>query len=278
MRPAPLLIALLVLATGLIDLSLWQSMAAADLATPWWLREALPKLFIAIAISQTGLVAVWGSFGRWWLPWRLLAIVLTVAAWILATNRVFLPFVRDPIGLKASAWALGWQARLLNQPVAVFLVLVIARRMGVSISHEADRAVNAGVANGRFQFSLGQLLAWATALPIGLGVVLDARLHQLPFAFRPGLLANGGPHVVLVLAALWLVLGRRWPWLRMIFVAMIGGLLAVDPNRSMVSFLLETLWLVASLAVVRVAGYRLAWHRPLEFLPVATHPPACQSY
>ena len=78
-------------------------------------------------------------------------------------------------------------------------------------------------------------------------------------------------YAFVALAAIWVALGRRWfaPRAILLVLAVGAGAIAVEaafcaltgaPSFDVLSdFLFHALWLVGSLWLVRVAGYRLVW-------------------
>ena len=204
----------------------------------------------------------WLALGRTSAPLRLIAAIGVVAIWACTLDEL--------LGFPAPD---QWNVVLMAQAVAVSCPLLVARWRGVIAIDAMDvssaKAPTAGA--GRFQFSIAHLLGWMTALAVALSAAQYLARHgSLPL----GLLLEPVAAVFLLgralvaLCALGVVLGtsRRAAWAAALGAAAAAGgagLLAAYPRfpgglpRLATSALLEGLFLVGSLAVIRTAGYRV---------------------
>jgi hypothetical protein len=261
MRPVRLLVILLVMATLLVDLVVVSWVVATQPMVPAdWPPPAVVALF-ALSLAQVGLVAVWTGFGGRSLPWRILGLVLTIGLWS-----------------RLVAWTLGspgyvhWTRLLTTQSVAILVPLWAARLRGVRLARADSARLSLATASGPgpLQFSLRYLLSWITVLAVILGLVQYAvgfeELAVVPLSelWTIGLfpLSHGG----LVLAAFWVVAGKKRLWGRaLVAIAATAATIAANHLWAGIEELwpytglcvLQMLWVVASLSVFRVAGYRL---------------------
>ena len=266
MRQARLLILLLVAATVLVDLVALSVLAYNEGFPVVWPHPALLVLY-SLSLSQVSLAALWSGFGARSLPWRVMGLVLTivfwgalVAAWVTPDERAELQTI--------------WIVLLLAQTVGILVPLSIARLKGLKLLSPSTAGSTGQTVCGRplLQFSLGYLLSWITAVAVVLGLLqytVDYRflLSILQHLWWEISVVSVG-HAGLGLAALWAMLGTRRPALRTSVVALTTAAVIVawkesedadvnDLVRYAALCLLDLLWLVASLWVVRVAGYRV---------------------
>jgi hypothetical protein len=265
MRPVRLLVILLITATLLVDLVVVSVVAPQQIGPADWPHPALVVPF-SLCVAQVSLLAIWTGFAGKSLPWRLLGHLLVVGLW----SRLVAWTIDRPDHV---AVATDWTCLLVAQSAVILLPLWAARLRGVRLV----RASNARLSNpaapgrGRFQFSLGYLLSWTTAL----AVVLGLAQYTLQFEELMRILVSAWwvlpvlavSHGGLALAGLWAVLGTARPWVRCL-VAVLTIAATVVANHlwtGMASYLwpyaalcvLQLLWVVASLSVFRVAGYRM---------------------
>lgn len=252
MKTARLLIVLLLLAWVSIDLAVW-SAAARRGAWP----EPAMVLLLSLAFGQSGLVALWGGLGRTPLSWRLAGILVVVAAWSYS------------LALAGAGGAAEHLALLLVQTLVVLAIVPIlradGRRFGEAVQEEMPRSRPPG---GPIQFSLGDLLSWMTSTAIILGLL---RATLCPEVFQHGaefwcpIAWIAASHGAMPVAALEMIFGSRPWWARaaLLAVSTLLCLLALQQTTEgpglanvLVCFL-QMLWLLAGLAVVRVAGFRL---------------------
>jgi uncharacterized membrane protein YhhN len=166
-----------------------------------------------------------------------------------------------------------WLLMFAIQTVAVSVPLLVARPMGLRVEHASTvhGAEDSTARPKRLQFSILYLLGWMTALAATLGTLkYVAPFESLPLRWLANwsLLAVLLSHAVVGLAALWTVLGtRRFPLRIMSLVLANLTAFAVvyvrigypldKPWSVPMLYVLDTLWLIGSLLVFRVAGYRL---------------------
>ena len=269
MRFSLLVIWLLIVAMVLVDASLLTLIAGEGGLTPQWPHPLWCAIF-ALSFSQIGLAVIWASLGRQTAPWRLGGAVLVVVAWSVALATA--QHGSRPIDLFSTYWAV-----LLSAQAGVILVpLLFLRATGVRLVREAvgdvpeegpkegSEEMEPGLRPG--QFSLGYLLAWMTAVAVVLGLVqsivfLDLLPSQSTAWIEIGIMAITAS--LLTFVSLWAVLGSGPLVLRAITLCTIVGVVAglFGPLSGMLAtsvlWLLQTILLTASLAAVRVAGYRL---------------------
>jgi len=285
MKNARLLAILLVAATVLVDLVALSAAADSHGFPPEWPHPARVVL-VALAMSQVSLAAIWMGWGRAWLSWRTLILVLTVVVWsrlmawsvqpdsadtlwnaLVAVWFSSRGILSEPDGIIRPATMYG---QVLSAQCLGFLVpSCLVRIAGAKLIRESDvQQPDETIRNRRrSQFSLGYLLSWMTVLAVSLGALQHAFDYRFLWDF-------GGwswwswwvfplAYAALALAALWTALGTRRPWLRCVALALttVGGIAAVDRlavTRAYTAFcVLQVAWLLASLWVVRVAGYRI---------------------
>ncbi|MFH1922644.1 MAG: hypothetical protein ABIP48_22500, partial [Planctomycetota bacterium] len=263
MLSARLLIPLLVAATVLVDLVVL-SVLLYDEGFPRDWPHPVVAVFCSLAMAQVSLVALWTGFGGKSLPWRVMGLVVAIVLWSVLTAPTLNP---TEIEESQSIWTIF----LLAQAAGVLIPLSIARMMGVKLvrASAVDVTGQAASGQGRLQFSLGYLMSWITVVAVAMGLLH----YTVGYPFLPWLgelwwmlLVVDIAHSALALAALWGALGTRRPTLRAIVLALTTGavifvgykLAHVDDLLPYAALcLLQLLWLVASLCVVRVAGYRV---------------------
>lgn len=254
------------------------NLAAVYLLTP--LRTGPPNLpgwvlsgAEALAFAQVSLLAVWLALGVGSVrgPGRLLLTWFLIAFWSRTLRSIVVP--KD--------WHLmstGLTMTLLVQACLVTLVLLAARYAGFAL---ADGPAHVGPDDAgprSFRFSLADLLLGTTAFALCAGtsasVIHYHYLAQSPQAFLvPGGVRALG-HALIGLAAVWAVLGSRWPAVRLV-VPWLAILAAVPleafrgrstwmPGRPWPGWrpllwaaLAEGLIVAASLIAVRLSGLRL---------------------
>jgi len=272
MKSARVLILLLMAATVLVNLSV-----LARFGLGMRPRDNWPSLLVltiyALATSQASLAAIWLALGRSWLSLRLLAAVLVAVAW-----SVLMDF---PMETAIPMLRAAWFTLLATQMALAGIPLALARACGLSVAQERTRfaPVDAHAALRPAQFSLLYLLSWITSVAVMLGTVqwvclgLSFRAwHDLEDFDLVLVIAAG--NALLALAVLWGALGARWLIVRVLLppvlaVAVVFAIAAialheVDLPPFVVFYFLEMLLLASSLAVVRIAGYRLVWREKRE--------------
>ena len=216
----------------------------------------------SITQSHGSLLAVWVAFGGKGSPWRLVAAVVGAIAWIwIEYNSEFRSDMPVEIIITSA------------QMVMSSALLLIARLLGLELADVLRIETAPNVPSGRpwVQFSLRSLLSWTAALAVMLGM-----LHYLPselvFHLRDPfeLSAIFSGRLLVVLGALWIALGTRWPTVRIMVMALtVAAALAtwylVAGQAELWEFLLfyhaQAAYLVGSLWLIRLAGYRLVWRR-----------------
>lgn len=265
MKGSRVLIWLLLLATVLVDCVALCMFGTGRLPQMEWPHPVLSVLF-ALPFSQVGLAAIWVGLGVPSAPWRLTGGFLVVVCWSIALAATLGNDV--PAGYTSTHWT----ALLLGQTLAILIPLSIARPSGVRLAGTPATDPRRGSAAERtpWQFSLGYLLAWITAVAIVLGMVQYTIRYELlpraPIAWvEIGILSVS--HGGIALSLLWIMLGTVRPTLQIampcsLTLLFVGGSfwLACDSGfRSALGMLFfgDALLLVGSLWVLRVAGYRV---------------------
>jgi hypothetical protein len=220
--------------------------------------EDLEALLVAEAVGQGSLLPIWAALGGKRTPWRFAGAVAAIAALTLLLQK-FLP------GPDAQVWGYFLLAQMIGTSVPLLLLRFFGLRVSRVPAEEVPRQAF------RLQFSLRSMLEWTAAV-----AVLCGMLQVMPEGFRRAFVSIrwyepacafavfGG------LAALWLwvALGARWLGARLILLGftlpMAGIVLASlgGPAGASTVFLLPValaVWLLGSLWVVRLAGYRLRW-------------------
>ena len=227
--------------------------------------ELLTFLLMSLATAQGSLLGIWVALGGPPTPWRLIGAVVTLVGlmWVL--------YAAFP-GSGVEVWAYF----MLAQSLATSLPLLALRFRGLAVAlPDPD---DSAPQMQKLQFSLRSLLEWTTALAVLLGTLqMTTEEFQKPFTSWQGLAEIGAllcADALLALAALWMALGARSPGARMLMLGLVlvGSAFAIastlDDSLLLtwipLFVLLSTLWLIASLWVFRVLGYRLIWRRTVR--------------
>ena len=203
--------------------------------------------------TQGALLAIWTALGRAKLIWRVLPMALGVILYVRFIGNVDGEFVICTIG----------------ELVVCTAVLFVARLTGLQMVKSSDLAV----ASHPFQFYIRDILVWTTALAVFLSVwkclppdAIEFRHRSIPGAVLTSLTLVAG-------VSIFSSLGRGWIVARIFSLPLGIGVTAAliawtIPGASSTWYIammlgVMALWLVASLLVVRFAGYRLAWRPEL---------------
>jgi hypothetical protein len=269
MRRVRLLVVLLVVATLVVDLAVVSAVVAMHPIVPALFSHPAVIALFALGMAQVGLIAIWTGFARRSLPWRILVLVLTIGLW----TRI-LAWTIGPLSDIEHAFMVNNLTRLLlGQSLVIVASLCVIRLRGVRLVRADDGYLSEPDApgGGRLQFSLGYLLSWITVL----AVILGLAQYALPFQGIWGLLTPISwddtvyvvTHAGLVLAALWAVLGTGRPWVRCLVAVLAIAATSVANHLATglagtlwfyaVLCILQLIWVMASLSVFRVAGYRM---------------------
>ncbi len=261
-----LLIGLVVAANVLVDISVIT-------LPPMGFAFMLVVFQCSLAPAQGSLLAAWGVLGGKLTPWRSVAAVLGVA--VLGNLCQFVPY-----------------SMYIQVCVAILLVCLITTSFLLLPVYAAGARIVAGKGDesrdveattlGVLQFSLRSLLEWTAALAVLLGTLPYLLQNQFwvdeddagPLASSwPLVVHYGVPAALFSLVALWGTLGTGWPRVRLavlclggIAVAVIPGCIS-NPGELLLVLLLcgpHPLIVVGSLLLIRRAGYRLVWQRPVR--------------
>jgi hypothetical protein len=246
--PSLVLVHLLLHALALwMPIRVWQWDPLSPAAS--WRGFALGTLCM-LGFSQGALLAIWIALGERGTLWRVaLAAVGTV---------VYLACFHDADE--------AWLAAILYDMEVMVVLLLCARLMGLELTRSGQRST----VRPRFQFFIREILAWTTAL----AVVLSAGKCLFLLRWYPILMRNTavyfvwlGTDAILVAAFMWAALGQRRTILRVILPpvavvvagALFAGFFHEQLLRTTIGLGFMAFWIVASLLVVRWAGYRLTW-------------------
>ncbi len=272
MKGSRVLIVLFLLATVSADLA-----ALSIVGSEVWFSSFRPTMafvvLLALLHSQIGLIAVWGSWSRDWIPLRLGGVFLFVAVWSVSA------WLLLPDSQAASPAGATQRGILLAVPLlTVFMPLLIVRLQGVALRKGDDAQQSGDDVSRRFQFTIGYLLVWMTAVAVVLGTC--QYLVRFRFPFVPMeitrhvdlAIALGMGHGVIALLSVWAVLGAKGRTVRtarqLLYLAatacVVYSLHRVSVRReplhpSAVLYAVEALLLIASLGVFRLCGYRLTY-------------------
>lgn len=225
--------------------------AAASPAAGTWVG----LLIISLSMAQGSLLGIWAGLGGKPSPWRLVGTVVALVALAWALEAAF-----------GNSSAAGWAFLVLIQAFFTAPPLLALQFMGLGLKR--SEAENSAVGWHKFQFSLRSLLEWTAAVAILLSAV-----QMMPEEFRTGyrwrewaawlvFFVDG----LLALAGLWIALGTRRLLLRIVLMGIgcVGATAAftlIDAADSLLLLFpaLYACWVVSSLYLCRLAGYRLVW-------------------
>jgi hypothetical protein len=198
--------------------------------------------------SQATLLAFWVAFGGGRFLWRVLPIVVGAV--------VYLRCITVPRP--------EWRELTIGQLGVLGVLVLVARVVGF----ELVRCKDLPTASSRFQFTIRDMLSWMTALAVILGA-----LHYMPEGLFPtysiaDAIVVFGSFVLVAVTSIILALCNGWLLARLLLLPLTIGSgaawLASHPSGRPVWYLslllgLMSVWIAASLLVVRYAGYRLIW-------------------
>jgi hypothetical protein len=245
-----------ILIAGLIAVHVVLHVVAFNAMTRCRLGGSLPDmptwaLFIVLGFSQGSLLALWIALGRGRAAWRILAATAVTVGYLWC--------FRDS--------DVRWLLFISGSMADMTALLSLARLSGLELIHGTDPPIP----HRRPQFSLRDMFVWTTTVVVVLGI-----LRTLPDAFwaaNPAgfVLFAGAISSPIAAAAMWAVLGQRWLAARVfVLLLAVGAILGAFIAGSLASGEPPLLFaaavpvavaalLVASLLIVRLAGYRLTW-------------------
>jgi hypothetical protein len=265
-----LLVWLLVVGSLLVDMAVvaWSRVSGASGPTT-------ELLLVPLVFSQIGLLSVWAVLGRPALPWRLLSLVCHSAFCGVFVSQTVSSTQRDVVT----------RVIVLCVFVAVVVLLAtgVARWFGLRARWCFEDVRQPP--RQRLQFTIRYLFAWLTATAIALGVLKSlVNWQEVPGFFQQrsfwsffGVL--GAVQVLLVLGSVVAVLHEGILFVRLLVLAA-GGFgafllvksLAWGPAGEFTVFV-ELVLLIVSLAVIRVAGYRVGRASCIPAVPTEMHSP-----
>jgi hypothetical protein len=208
--------------------------------------------------SQGTLFALWVALGGKRTLWRIILAVAVVVVYGSCLHHV------DH----------EWLTATIGQTVVLTPILLLARLTGL----ELTRSVDSQAAPRRFQFSIWDMFVWTTALALVLSVfefLSGGRLLTPAHSHVAGEMIVPNPILRLLLVlmlvnlpSIWAALGKSWTMARILLLPVMIGLTAavLTAHHGQQFYIYCTIalsgmsaWLLASLAVVRLAGYRLTW-------------------
>lgn len=260
---------MLVLATVLVDLVAVLKAAAGSGGF------GLPPLsffvVLCLPMSQVCLLAAWAALGRTPAPWRAVGLILPLALWSFIMGSLLERPIPDALSVP-NRMTSRWTFLLLLETAGAVALLGIARAAGLHVTAAADRAQTGREPTPRrLQFSLLYLFGWLTAAAMvlaGLGYTFSPSQLALEAEDWRHSVSVAAINVGMLLAVLYAALGTRH-WLLRWLVALVAMMLGAGVAWLWLGYELlgaivvgcTAAWIMGSLAVVRVAGYRLAWRR-----------------
>ena len=251
MQTRHVLITLLVAAHVFVALAVVEGVQLPD-------RFGSRMLLGVVSIGQIGLLSIWTALGRRAAPWRPAVLIALIVAWIWVASS-------ETDGIDPYLLVL-----FLLVAATTAAILATARGFGLRLFiPEVDPVKN----DGPWQFSLSRLFAWTTSLSICLGLLSLTFRH-----IRDGSSSHWLTIAVVAIGLMAIILISPWlAWMRLrfsyttftfpviftlvlvlLFAGGFSGLLFTDFAMYCG---LELLFLVGSLVVLRVAGYRLEFTR-----------------
>jgi hypothetical protein len=274
MKNPRLLVVLLLAATVLVD---GVALSVVSSGREYVRPPGSAELFLfSLGMGQVSLVAIWTALGGRSLPWRVLALALTIMAWA----RLLAWSLLD--AEEVLWWQTLYNLLLAAQSAGVVLPLFVARfaRLELTRASDADRTQRTAAGPSGLQFSLRYLLSWITVVAVVLGLFQYAFNYRALWALGAAdwreLAVHSLGDAALALAAFWVALGARRPVLRAIALPLTTAAVIAVYNTvlRMPTFwvfvglcVVQVVWLVGSLWVFRVAGYRIAWRQNAHRAP-----------
>ncbi len=212
---------------------------------------------LAVFSSQGCLLGLWAALGGKPTLWRATAVIIGAAAW------------GWYIGLLTNGPIATATAVLAGQTFQIMVILLLARFMGLRLS-KAERGN--GDHLGNLQFSVEQALSWMTALAVFMGATHYLK-DSFAMYFNRSEVCLSASWLAVGLATMWLVCGGRWIVFRCSTLLLLIGFGTAWIGRvnellplwgCAILLCCEAAVTAASLAIVRLAGYRLVWHWPFR--------------
>ncbi len=246
MKTRPVLITLLIAAHISIAMAV-----VAGTKLPGRYGDWLPMA--VVSTGQIGLLSIWTALGRRATPWRPAVLIAAIVGW-------------SWIETAKNGGGTHWLVVFLPVAATTVAILLAARIRGLRLYLPED---NRGGKCDRWQFTLQSLFAWTTSLAFCLGIVIFALRD-----FRIGQSTNWPAEIFMttVFIVSVIVTSTYFAWIRprfsytlcsTIYALLMAALLTYwcfGPQLSItigVYCALEMSFLIASLLVLRVAGYRL---------------------
>jgi hypothetical protein len=252
MKPAHLLMTLLVLANVL----LW-----AVGFTVYDELDPESQCLAGLLMAHAGLLGIWLGLGRMKAPLRLTIVSVSI--------------------LLFHAVVVLWRPEFKELPVllvvdiiCVSVLFLLMRMLGLKLIRldDSEPKTDDMAEQTGFQFSLGTMFAWTTAVAVLLSALATIGFQQIseliPSVHRTTLYFVV-PSFFPTLLWLWAVLGMRTMKPRIIAFVLVpplasiiyAMLLDVDAKTAANVLVPENAVLLLSLIVCRVAGYRIVWRR-----------------
>ncbi|MHC4177864.1 MAG: hypothetical protein ACYSWU_10175 [Planctomycetota bacterium] len=223
-------------------------------------------VYWALSFAQGSLLGIWVVLGGKGGPWRLASAVVVTAA-LFALVEVGGTWLEAMIG--GGLAIVMWLSLVLQQTIATSLPLLILRLLGLKLVEASWETPGLGAS--KLQFSLRALLGWTAAM-----AVLLSAIHYLPRRYFNDVLMYPWQqatwlelHALMALISIWAALSARSLPIRIgVFVLGVALVVAVDhlcwPRalRNPVFWIGESSFVLGSLWLIRLAGWRLVWrHR-----------------
>ncbi|MBN2022518.1 MAG: hypothetical protein JW809_06960 [Pirellulales bacterium] len=259
MRSARVLIGLLVLATVAVDLVVLAMFPEAGFLHGGLANPRVVLLGV-LAFGQTGVLAVLVALARPGSPWPWTGLFAGVV--FEALLFCFMRLGVEPATILAASTFFFFQA------IVVLAGLLFLRRWGYALRHASVPAPAPDDPKRPLQFSLARLFGWMTAMAVCLSLAQVVLARTLDYSRTNEWMSEGvafaSASALLTLATTWAVLGRQRATIRWSI-----AVLAVPVAVTMAPWSDEVEWarffglfvpmfvlMLASLAVIRLAGYR----------------------
>ena len=270
MRRRLALISVLLLVLLAVNWAVLFLLGDSSLSINWPRRVA--SVMTEMFRGQAVLLAIWASFARGPLPWRLSGMLAGIS------------LCEIPLCLLVSIERFSTEIAMfivheLAQVIHIVAILSVARCCGVGLELRSNEDFHETVnsAKPRYQFSLRYLLWWTTGLAVLLSMIQciglfpedSGNVYWLFIWFWRNHSLGMISIALIALAAVWAALGSRWLVLRVILLGAVSQATLPDvyiakwPDSVIFSNLPFIAWLTGSLLIFRVVGYRIVWRRPM---------------
>lgn len=243
------------------------------ISQPWFLADEFLVATLALPISQCSLGAIWAATSRS-SPYLRFAVpvVSVIACWFVV--------IHCSVTGTDERGSAGWAIALATQTLAIVVAIEVYRRIvhrGSTIASE-DRGF--GVPNV-FAFDLRTLMLWTTVFGVGFGFVQFGRVEWswsaavAQWRYFRAMPVIGLFNTAVALLWLWATWHGQWRWrpVKVVAAALlvgvsgyalapllawITGFTTISTKEGLVLLSAQSVYLVASLAVVAIVARRFA--------------------